>query len=162
VDTDGYAHRTPTLLTADEAIAWMEWTKRLDGVDLSRLGVTATRLLRAVAERRDGGDRLIDSVICWEAMFGGDTELTFKVSASIARLLMPPGPERRKLRNEVSDIYRLRSRIVHGTNIDSSELDSASRRAVSITIDVLRVLVTTRRDLVNMTNVERSTEIIIG
>lgn len=162
VDADSYAPRTPTLLTPDEANAWQGWIQQLEGIQLSRLGVAPKRILRAAAERRDPGDRLIDSVICWEALFGGGTELTFKVSASIARLLHPAGPDRRKMRKEAAETYQLRSSIVHGVDVGDSVIVGASQRAMTLTVEVMRVLLRDRRELINMTSVERSTEILMG
>jgi hypothetical protein len=156
-----FALRTPTALSPKDAASWKTWLDHLNNIDITRFGVAPARLLRAVAERRDQTDSLIDAVICWEALFGGDTEMTFRVSAAIARLLRPSGPDRRALRTRIAEIYRLRSKVVHGADVPIGEVVDASREAVSTSVEVFRTLVSERRDLVKMSAGERSTAILM-
>ncbi|MEO3771341.1 hypothetical protein [Micromonospora sp. B9E7] len=155
-DPELSAPRVPSTLSSMEVESWREWIGRLDSVELLRLGVAPARLLRAVAERRDPFDSLIDSVICWEAIFGGDAEMTLRVSSAIARLLRPPGPERQQLRREVADLYRLRSKVVHGVGVAMDDVIEASKTAIRLGIQIVRTLATDRVDLINKTSSERS------
>ncbi len=129
-DPGQFATRTPEQLTQAEANAWKEWIQRLDNVDLSKLGVAPQRLLRAVGERRDPYDTLIDAVIAWEALFASNTEATLRVAGSIARLLREAGEERVALRARAAEVYNLRSKVVHGGDTDAVKVIQASTDAI--------------------------------
>jgi hypothetical protein len=148
-------------LTREQAAAWGSWIERLDSIPFRRLGVAPERLLRATAERRESSDSLIDAVIAWESLFGTETEVTFRVSAAMARLLRPPGQERRRLRTRLADIYRLRSKVVHGVEVDPQQLVQASQDAGTLAADALRALIEDRPDLIQLTSAERSTTILM-
>jgi hypothetical protein len=160
-DPQSFAKRHPTALTDSEASAWRDWIRRLDTTDLSRFGVAPARLIRAVAERRDPFDSLIDAVICWESMFGGDKEMTLRVSSAMARLLRPSGPERRASRKRLGEIYELRSRVVHGTDTKRSLVQEASKEAISYAVEAFKFILADRRDLINMSGAERSVTILM-
>jgi hypothetical protein len=160
-DPQSFAKRHPTALTDSEASAWRDWIRRLDTTDLSRFGVAPARLIRAVAERRDPFDSLIDAVICWESMFGGDKEMTLRVSSAMARLLRPSGPERRASRKRLGEIYELRSRVVHGTDTKRSLVQEASKEAISYAVEAFKFILADRRDLINMSGTERSVTILM-
>lgn len=119
------------------------------------------RLLRATTERRESSDSLIDAVIAWESLFGTDTEVTFRVSGAMARLLRPPGQERRRLRARLAEIYRFRSKVVHGVEVDPQELAQASQEASTLATEALRVLIEDRPDLIQLTSAERSTTLLM-
>jgi hypothetical protein len=106
-------------------IGWWQpstWIEHLDAIPFGRLGVAPRRLMQASAERSDALDSLVDAVIAWEALFGTETEVTFRVSGALARLLRQTGEDRRKLRTRPSNIYRLRSKVVHGVEVDPQEI----------------------------------------
>jgi hypothetical protein len=42
--------------------------------------------MSALSERSQPADQLIDAVIVWEALFGGDVELSFRISMGMAFL----------------------------------------------------------------------------
>jgi hypothetical protein len=152
---------TQVELTPEQATAWSTWIERLDAIPFRRLGVAPQRLMRACAERSDASDSLVDAVIAWEALFGTDTEVTFRVSGALARLLRREGEDRRKLRTRLSDIYRLRSKIVHGVEVDQQEIARAGKDAIRFATDALRVLIADRPDLIPLTSSERSTAILM-
>ncbi len=161
-DPQRFASRTPTQLTHDEVTSWKAWIEKLDTVPMKRLGPSPTRLLRALAERTDPTDGLIDAVIAWEALFGGETEATLRVSASIARLLEPQGNSRAALRRRAADIYRLRSKIVHGADYELSEVGTAFTEATSIGLRIIRELLAVHPELVKMQSGERSTALLLN
>jgi hypothetical protein len=45
------------------------------------------RILRAVSERKEPEDTLIDAVIVWENLFGSSQETTLRVTMSVAWML---------------------------------------------------------------------------
>jgi hypothetical protein len=139
---------TPVQLTEAEVVAWGEWYRLLRASQAKKIEVAITRVLKALAERREPSDVLIDSVIAWENIFGtAEGEPTFRVTACLAKLLKDSLAERRTLRKELADIYRLRSAVVHGnrslTNAEFSQCD----RALDVAIDAIRTLVDKRSDL---------------
>ncbi len=160
-DPGQFAMRTPEQLTQAEADAWREWIQRLDSVDLSKLGVAPQRLLRAVGERRDPYDTLIDAVIAWEALFASNTEATLRVAGSVARLLKKAGDERVALRSHAAEIYNLRSQVVHGGDADAVRVSQASTDAIDLAVSVLRVLVEKRPDLIPLKGADRSTALLM-
>lgn len=157
-----FAMRTPAQLTKENIDSWQEWIARLHSISLDKLGVAPGRILRASAERLAPDDSLVDTVVAWESLFGTDNEATLRVSASISRLLEPPGPERRSLRSRIAEIYSLRSRLVHGARVAPGDLFPASRDALNITLRVLRTLIVDRPDLISKSSGERSTEILMS
>ena len=60
----------PTQLTPAEVGAWGEWYDRLNAPEVDKIDLALSRILRAVAERREPSDVLVDSVIAWENLFG--------------------------------------------------------------------------------------------
>ena len=78
----------PVQLTEAEVAAWGEWYARLSTAHVTRISLALSRILRALAERREPSDVLIDSVIAWENLFGtSEGEPTFRVSTCLAVLL---------------------------------------------------------------------------
>ncbi|MFC9339375.1 hypothetical protein ACFT0G_12100 [Streptomyces sp. NPDC057020] len=160
-DLSQYAFRTPTEVTPDFMSEWSKWIHRLAGVTFRRISLASQRLLRASAERRDPQDALVDAVIAWESLFGSESEISFKISASLALLICDEGSERVKFRKRASDIYSMRSRLVHGAEVNASQVADASREAIKIGRQALRAMVLDRPDLVEMTSAERAIALIL-
>ncbi len=156
-----FASRSPTALSDPQVATWSDWITQLSKVNIGRLGVASARILRAAAERRDAYDSLIDAVIAWEALLGAETEITFRLSSAIARLLHPAGDERRAARKRIAEIYVLRSAVIHGTERNRAEVSKASREALSIGINVIRTLVA-QPELLKMAPGERGIEILMS
>ncbi|MGW6858877.1 hypothetical protein [Streptomyces xanthophaeus] len=146
-------HRTPTRLSVEQAEEWEQWIAALDGIALDNLGHAPQRLLRAVTERHDPIDALIDAVIVWEAIFGTSTEITFRVCGSLARLLCDTIEDRFVFLKKAKGIYRMRSKIVHGDRSVKIDKISESRdEAVDVAIKALQALVRKRPDLLTISN----------
>ncbi|WP_117208689.1 HEPN domain-containing protein [Allorhizocola rhizosphaerae] len=156
----GFAPRTPIELTRTEMDQWQIWLERVREIDLKRIGVAPARLLRAVAERTDFADALIDAVIVWEALFGDKIETTFKVTTAIIRLLGRTPEERRAIKKEVTQLYEQRSLIVHGQGGHTDQHD-ASQRAITLSIRCLKALIEHRPDLVPKTSGERVSALVV-
>lgn len=78
------------------------------------------RCISAVRERVDIQDAIVDAVISWESLFGHvdvNSEVTFRVTCAIARLLRIDPDEREDLRSRLAKVYRVRSKIVHGEEL---------------------------------------------
>jgi Apea-like HEPN len=141
----------PTQLSDAEMTAWGEWYERLSNAHVDRIELALTRILRAIAERREPSDVLIDSVIAWENLFGSEEgEPTFRITTCLAILLEGSFQARKDLRKRLTDIYRLRSKVVHGNrNLKGSEYPKC-QEALNIAIDAIRVLVTERTDILEL------------
>ncbi|WP_203964064.1 HEPN domain-containing protein [Actinocatenispora thailandica] len=123
----------------------------------SSLNIGIKRLLSAAADRIDPMDSFIDAVMCWENLFGGAQETTFKVCASLAMMLEPDDVERRRaLFKKAQDLYNARSKLVHGVSEPSFETAQEYRRdALLIAMRALRQAYSLPRFLALKGSVER-------
>jgi hypothetical protein len=147
-----------------ETYLWVTWMERLDAHDDPAIAVATRRILTAVRERSNAEDALIDAVIAWESLFGlssGTTEVKFRVTASLARILEDALPNRKRLRSELGVIYDLRSRLVHGDQSKPRDgLDEKRDAAFRVAILALAFLFCERPDLIP--NKRRADEILLG
>jgi hypothetical protein len=157
------ASRLPIVLSTVEVSSWQEWIKHCVGADLRHLGLAITRTLRALTERRDASDTLIDSVIAWESLFGATNESVLRVSASLAKLLHSPGEKRHQARSQYQKIYNLRSNIVHGNKLKATpeQIDEYAQLAASAALEAIGILLTGRRELLAMESADRSVRILL-
>ncbi|AUG79303.1 hypothetical protein CFP65_4562 [Kitasatospora sp. MMS16-BH015] len=144
---------TPIRLTREEADAWAHWYGRLKTPGIEKIDLGIRRVLRALSERRDPADVLVDAVIAWENLFGTkDGEPTFRITMCLATLLESDVAERGALRTELAKIYDLRSKIVHG----SADLKVADvpvcHRALDVAVDAIKALVDQRPDILRLTD----------
>lgn len=139
---------TATQLTSEEVATWREWYAYLDNHHVNKIELALTRILRAAAERREPSDVLIDSVIAWENLFGTrEGEPTFRVSTCLAKLLAQSVEERLSLKKKFSDIYSLRSKVVHGGRDLKREENPLCYEALDVAIHAVKVLVSERADI---------------
>lgn len=146
-----------------DAIRVRDWSQRLASLPDS-MWLGARRLVGAMAERIDPLDAFVDAVVCWENLFGAETEVSFRVSAALATLLEPQRPmERAALFAEVRELYNVRSGLVHGSR-EPSELKAAQfrERAIELALAAMRA-VFDRPDLLEAKNAsERNRRLLIG
>lgn len=141
----------PTTLTEAEVAEWVKWYRLLDAPHVDRIEVALTRVLRAVGERREPSDVLIDSVIAWENLFGtSEGEPTLRVTASLALLLEEEPPKRQELRATLAKIYSLRSKVVHGSKTLRDTDFPFCYEALEVAIKALRTLIEKRRDILEL------------
>ncbi|MFD8483563.1 hypothetical protein [Kitasatospora sp. NPDC059673] len=154
----------PTQLSEEDVAAWQEWYDRLSDPSVAKIELAMTRVLRAIAERRELSDVLIDSVIAWENLFGTkEGEPTFRITSCLAKLLCAPGPERLELRRELGKIYGLRSDIVHGASNLEARHQSRCHEALDVAIRAIKILVSERRDiLAEKDGALRSAALLLG
>jgi hypothetical protein len=156
--------RTPTLLSTDEIASWEKWINIVMTADMSRLKVAMTRTLRAMTERRDPSDKLIDAVIAWESLFGAANESTLRVSASLARLLHSTDEDREAARKGYGKIYQVRSDIVHAneTNTNAAQVDGYGKTAIEVSLEAIALLLTSRSSLLDLKSSTRSIRVLLG
>jgi hypothetical protein len=140
----------PTQLTGQEVLQWQEWFELLGTPGAERVNIALSRVLRAVGERRDPVDVLIDAVIAWENIFGSSQgESTLRVTASMARLIEDDTAERDALRGRLADIYKLRSKAVHGNGQPKDSELPLCYDALTYAIQTLRKMFRDRPDLLD-------------
>lgn len=130
--------------------------------DVLKAGVR--RLLLAITERMYPEDGFVDAIICWENLFSGAPETTLRVCGSMAKLLSPANDERRhNMYKELSRLYGLRNKIVHGSADDLPEGMYSNRNlAVKYALDALRIIYTRDDLLVTNDSYQRGRIILLG
>lgn len=138
------------------------WVARVDRDYSDRIEIAVKRTLSSLTTRSDTTDRLIDAVIALENLFGSDSgELTFRISAGCAFLLERDPTRRQDLQKEVARLYRVRSKIVHGSHAPApNDVAPDATAASKIAVDSLRTLFARRPDLVDAK--DRARLLILG
>ena len=129
--------------------------------DVLKAGVR--RLLLAITERMYPEDGFVDAIICWENLFSGAPETTLRVCGSMAKLLSPANDERRHdMYKELSRLYGLRNKIVHGSADDLPEEIYKNRDlAIKYALDALRIIYTRDDLLVTSDSYERGRIVLL-
>ncbi len=128
--------------------------------DLSSIEIAVKRLLSAVCTRDNDDDALIDAVMCWENIIGSESEVTFRICASIAKLLAKDSAERSDIYGKLKKIYKTRSSLVHG-NLDYKTDPSITQQAIFYAIGLLNAILGDN-ELLQMTSAKRSEYIMLG
>jgi hypothetical protein len=112
----------PAVDIADRGVALEEWSRVVDGAHTPSVDIAARRLVSASAQRMDDTDALIDAVVVWENLVGTSSELTFRVTAALAKALEPDRVKRRALQKSLAKVYAIRSRVVHGAAVKQTAI----------------------------------------
>lgn len=136
---------TPIHIDAKD-LSWVERYLTLSHSRRAALGVALDRIT-AANRRFSLTDRIIDLAIALEAMLGDreqKTEMTHKIRTRAALLLAQPG-ERRDVRKQISQLYELRSKLVHGHELGSvkaqGDARTVARQAMAHCIAALQKLI---------------------
>jgi hypothetical protein len=138
-----------------------EWARIVDRAHTQSIDIAAKRMVSAVAHRMDRSDALIDAVMVWENLLGTSNEVTFRVSAALAKLIERDPAKRRELRKRLSDIYGVRSRLIHGASVDSNKINSSCSEAIEFSVQALRASYNRGREWLSLSSNERSDEILL-
>jgi hypothetical protein len=138
------------------------WALTIERAHSPEVDVAAKRLVSAAAHRTDKADALIDAVMVWENLLGTSNEVTFRVSASLAKLIESDPEKRIKLKRSLSDIYGIRSRIIHGTHVDAPTVQGACSEAIGTAVLALRQSYRRGREWLSMNSAARSEEILLS
>jgi hypothetical protein len=130
-----------TTLDADAVHRVEHWAGRLNDHPRS-LDIAVRRTLSAIADRLDPLDGFIDAVLAWENMFSDTPETTLKVCGAIAILLERNDlAKRAALFKGLQELYRKRSKVVHGSQEPSMRETIGHRdRAIEVALDAMRRL----------------------
>lgn len=129
----------PRQLSSEEYRTWGEVIEKIDATN-HNIGIAIDRTLRALIERTDPEDLLIDSVIAWENLFGGHGELTYRISSSFGHLLGEDFDSRLHIQSEIKKIYSLRGKIVHGDGKLKAKDLQFQKDTLSLSIKALKSL----------------------
>lgn len=139
--------RRNTPLTSDEGAAAAQWSSLISGNHNRNIDVAVRRCLSSAALRLDPADRLMDAVIAWENLFGASPETSFRLAAAIAKLLADKDG-RVDLLKTLRDLYRRRSEVAHGANLQTISEDADA--ALDVAVRCLRLLYRDRVDLLSL------------
>jgi hypothetical protein len=149
-------------LSEDEEKALIQWCtlvgERYDPV----LEIAVTRTMRALVARYDEADSLIDALIAAESLFGhgGSAETGSRVASALAILLEPEVRKRRAYRAALGKVYRTRSSVVHGAEVDGRELSEDKEAALRADVLALRALFAEHPSLI--VHRDRGERLILG
>ncbi|MCG6535906.1 MAG: HEPN domain-containing protein [Syntrophales bacterium LBB04] len=138
-----------------------KWARMVHTAHAPSVDIAARRLVSAVASRSDTADSLVDAVMVWENLFGTRTEVNFRVTAALSKLLEADPAKRRSLRKELAKIYDIRSRVVHGERKLSSEIRGPCTRAIDVAVQALRACYERGRDWTDLSSEERADRILL-
>lgn len=129
-----------------------DWHRRVISKHQNSLDIGMRRLLLA-GTRSDPIDAFVDAVVAWENMFGARTETTFRVTASIAKILAKEVGARKTLLDELKKIYTKRSSLVHGgAEPKIQEVWALRNRAMEVATECFRTVYRDRPDLLELTS----------
>ena len=153
----------PAPLTETEMSAVATWIGVLSARPVNNVNIALERIVTASTERITNEDILIDSVMAWENLVGTDGESTFRVTASLSRLLEANPTYRRKRHHELRKVYNVRSRVVHGEPASASAVHNSAVKALDIAKQAVSVIVTQEPWLLELpSSTERADAILLG
>lgn len=154
----------PYELSPDECEQMSKWAQWIARGWTPRIDIAVRRLLSAANARTDMADRLVDSVIVWENLFGtSQGEPRLRISAAMAWLLASDPTAREALQTELKNLYDDRSKIVHGGKTDDPALAQSANAALTYARDALRALLRDRADVLELPDgAARSLRMIMG
>ena len=154
----------PTRLQLEDVHLWTKWTTRIKDSRVDGIDIAIRRILRAISERSEPEDILVDAVIAWENLFGSNQETVLRVTSTLAWLIEPDSStERSTLQSRLKKLYNLRSGVVHGKVKRSAALKTEPQEAVSIALQSLAILFEHRSDLLALDGSDsRSNALILG
>jgi Apea-like HEPN len=154
----------PYHLSAEDCQQVAAWGSRIDAHWKPQIDIAVRRVLSAAHARTDPADRLVDSVIAWENLFGtSEGEPRLRVSAAMAWLLEPDAGSRLARQDQLKRLYDDRSKIVHGAPFDERRLGERANEALAVARSTLGLLFRDRPDLLGLRDgAERSLRLLLG
>lgn len=137
----------------DEKEKIISWGKRLKDIEDTKIRLAIRRVLSAINQRKNPIDGFVDTIIAWENLFGGNAELSFRISISIAKLLGTSDEDRKQLQKFVNDHYNIRSKLVHGVKEMTPEQAIECRdKCLDVALRAIRKLYLERVELIDDAN----------
>ena len=141
------------------------WSSLIETNYDNTLNLAVRRTLLAVTGSDEPGDALVDAVIALESLFGtGHTEVGFRLSTALAWLFEDDPAARYTRQQEITGLYELRSKIVHGSTssrkLRTEKLAVKAERAAQLAVDALRTLLADRPELIRAGS-ERGRQLVL-
>jgi hypothetical protein len=158
-----FAPTSATVLTPSEMEGVSFWAELVSRHYEPAIDLAVRRTVSAIRERRDARDALIDAVIAWENLFGhgGSTEVGFRVTAALTLLLEEDSSKRSDFRKELSQVYGVRSAVLHGGEVsEKDDLEARKEKAITVALAALRALLRDRPELIS--DERRGMRLILG
>ena len=141
----------PTELSESECVALEQWCSLIESRWSTGIDIAVRRILSAAQVRNDPVDRLVDSVIAWENLFGtSEGEPRLRISAAMAWLIADTAAGREELQKEIRELYDDRSKIVHGAAFNEVAVAEKANRALDLARSSLRELFQNRPDVLSL------------
>lgn len=148
------------LLKRNEIDAIKYWSKIINDSDDEKIRLAIRRILSSINDRMNPIDGFIDSIIAWENLFGGNAELSYRISVSIAKLLKEDLEERLELQRKIVKFYTDRSKVVHGVKEITHDVAVEKRdECLRIALDAMKKLYEEHHDL--LADTERSKKLAL-
>ena len=139
-----------------------QWSRLIHENHCPSLDFAAQRMISACRNQRDSVLGLVDAVMVWESLFGSKTEVTFSVTASIAKLLEAEPPERQRRMKELKHIYGTRSKVVHGEGESPRRIAQDAEAAIEVAVEMLRRSYPRGRKWLSQKSTERVSGLLLG
>lgn len=138
-----------------------EWSRVVERAHSQTVDIAARRLVSAIGHRLDKADSLIDAVMVWENLVGTSNELTFRVTAALAKMLEPKPASRAEVRKKFANVYQVRSKLVHGVSVEQSDIHSACVDAIDVAIRAMRICYSRGGEWLSLSSNERAEAILL-
>jgi hypothetical protein len=138
-----------------------EWAFRINKEYTPKIDLAIKRIITSVTQRTDPSDSLIDAVMVWENILGTKTEVTFRITASMAKLLEKEPEKKEKTLETLKNIYDMRSRIVHGSIGNDDKIKKYVGPAIGYAIKLLKYSFERGKDWLEKDGAYRSKEILM-
>jgi hypothetical protein len=138
------------LLCSGQQESLKHWASVIKGSGDGKIRIAIRRILSSINGRMNPIDGFVDSVIAWENLFGGDAELSYRISISISKLLEESKQRRLELQKKIVNYYNDRSKIVHGVkDITHDEAVRKRNECLSIALAAIKKLYEEHQDLLS-------------
>jgi hypothetical protein len=153
--------RTPNINVSEIKTNVEKWAIKINEEYTTKIDVAIKRIVTSVTQRIDSADSLIDAVMVWENLVGTANEVSFRITASMAKLLEEELEKRKDVQKVLRKIYDIRSKVVHGSIKDEKEIKEASNKAIGYAIELLKKSFSRGKDWLEKSSECRSNEILL-
>lgn len=135
----------------------------IKSIDTSTIEIAKRRLLSAAGGRDDPTDAYIDAVMCWENIIGAETEVAFKVCASIAKLVTENVVDQLAVYEKLKGVYDQRSKLVHGSSkVKNDKIYEYSKYSILTGVKLMNTILESNQEILNIKPEDRSKIILLS
>jgi hypothetical protein len=138
-----------------------KWAIKINEEYTNKIDIAIKRIVTSVTQRIDPVDSLIDAVMVWENLVGTSNEVSFRITASMAKFLETGSEKREEIRKLLRKIYDIRSRVVHGSAKNEDEVKVNSNKAIGYAVELLKKSFLIGKDWLEKDGEYRSNKILM-